>query len=88
MSTQISQLYRESLQPYVDPELLEGVDYLPQQPEQIGFVQGVTSNKHSRSRIALALAIAGLCLIGSVYHHVAGTSQQLPPEVTTNLNNK
>ncbi|MFB2875661.1 hypothetical protein [Floridanema aerugineum] len=78
MSANISQLYRKSLQPYVDPEILEGVDYLPEIPETTVNAPGVAAHQGRQRQKFLILVLTGLCLIGITYNHATNLGQKLP----------
>lgn len=78
MGANISRLYRQSLQPYVDPEILEGVDYLPEIPETTVNVPNVAARQEPQGTKLLILVLAGLCLFGITYNHAANLAQKLP----------
>jgi hypothetical protein len=78
MGANISRHYRQSLQPYVDPEILEGVDYLPQIPETIVNAPSVAACKDRQKTNLLILFFTGLFLFGITYNHVANMAQKLP----------
>lgn len=78
MSGRISQLYRQSLQPYVDPEILEGVDYLPEIPETTVKAPCVSVRKDRQGEKLFILLLAGLCLFGITYNNAGNLVQKLP----------
>ncbi|MFB2836351.1 hypothetical protein [Floridanema evergladense] len=78
MSAHISQRYRKSLQPYVDPEILEGVDYLPEIPETTVKAPGGTAQQNRQGTNFLILLLTGLCLIGLIYNQASNFAQKLP----------
>lgn len=78
MGANISRLYRQSLQPYVDPEILEGVDYLPEIPEATVNVPNISGRQEPQGTKLLILVLAGLCLFGITYNHAANLAQKLP----------
>ena len=78
MGANISQHYRQSLQPYVDPEILEGVDYLPEIPERTVNVPSVATRKNHQGTNFLVLILVGLCLFGVTYNHAINLVQKLP----------
>ena len=78
MGANISQLYRQSLQPYVDPEILEGVDYLPEIPETTVNTPCVAACQNSQKTRLLILVLTGLCLFGITYNHAVNLAQKLP----------
>jgi len=71
MSFPISPVYRQSLQPYVDPEVLEGVEYLPQKPETARIVPCGATVKHHHYATAFLLVLTGLCLLSTAYNQAA-----------------
>lgn len=78
MGANISQHYRKSLQPFVDPEILEGVDYLPEIPETTVKAPGAAASKDRQGEKFLILVLAGLCLFGVSYNHAVNFAQNLP----------
>lgn len=79
MGANISRHYRQSLQPYVDPEILEGVDYLPEIPEITANAPSVTTRKDGQGKNFVILVLTGLCLFGITYNQAANlTTQKLP----------
>jgi hypothetical protein len=78
MSANISRHYRQSLQPYVDPEILEGVDYLPEIPEKTVNSPRVSRCKDRQRTNLLILGLTGLCLFGITYNQAANLAQKLP----------
>lgn len=78
MGANISRHYRQSLQPYVDPEILEGVDYLPEIPETTVNAPSVAARKDRQGTKFLILVLAGLCLFGVTYNHAVNLAQKLP----------
>ncbi|MBE9228268.1 hypothetical protein IQ264_22860 [Phormidium sp. LEGE 05292] len=78
MGANISQLYRKSLQPYVDPEILEGVDYLPEIAETAVNTPCVSAHQDRQGKKFLILVLTGLCLIGLTYNHATNLAQKLP----------
>ncbi|OKH39634.1 hypothetical protein NIES2119_05010 [[Phormidium ambiguum] IAM M-71] len=78
MGANISQLYRQSLQPYVDPEILEGVDYLPEIPETTVNTPNIAACQNSQKTRLLILVLTGLCLFGITYNHAVNLAQKLP----------
>lgn len=78
MGANISQLYRQSLQPYVDPEILEGVDYLPEIPETTVNTPSVATRQDYQKTKFLILVLTGLCLCGITYNHAVNLTQKSP----------
>jgi len=78
MGAYISRHYRQSLQPYVDPEILEGVDYLPEIPETTVNSPSIAPRQDRQGKKFLILVLTGLCLIGVTYNHATNLTQKLP----------
>lgn len=74
----ISQLYRQSLEPYVDPEVLELAHYQPQ-PQQVRKVDSsaVGDKKRACSKAAIVLLVAASCLLASGYPQMSNVATWL-----------
>ena len=70
----ISQQYRQSLQPYAEPEMLEVAYYQPQQQQVEEIKHRVPANKQGYWGRLFMVVVGFVCLSGVAYHHKA----QLP----------
>lgn len=68
----VSQRYRQALQPYVEPEMLELANYQFSSPKVIEVQPSVVAKKHSYRQVMLMLVATALCLFGATHHQNAG----------------
>lgn len=85
MNVYISQRYRQSLQPYVEPELLEGIYSLAEPIKLLRSEAAVIPKKQSDRKTLLILLLTGLCLFGSAYHQKTDLQEQPPSLHTKNV---
>lgn len=75
-NSHISQLYRQSLQPYVDPEMLELALHQPQ-PEQLRKMEpkAVGNKKGGCSKGVFMVLVAASCLLATGYHQLSSVAE-------------
>lgn len=76
-SLRISTLYRQSLQPYVEPEVLEVADRKPETQALATSQQSLAAKKQVCPHILFMMVVAILCMFGSFYQPKDGLVKSL-----------
>lgn len=85
VSPLISQGYRQALEPYTDPELLEISDHKPPLPPPAIARVTALSDKYHPYEATLTWLVLGCCLLGLTYpawySQVASTNLKIPADI-------